>query len=229
MKGYIYKITNDVTNKSYIGFTETPEDRWNAHQRNNGSKLVFQAIKKYGLEHLTFEVIAEDLLENEDSYIVKYNTMYPNGYNLTEGGSRPPNHKGKTYEEIYGTERAVEQRRKRAMLQKERGGYGPEMHKPETREKIRKASAGKNNPMYGKKHGAETIRRMSEKKLGKGVGSANPNAAEWKLTDPTGKEYIIKGMLQAFCEEHDLKYATVRKSYELSRPMRNKWQIEKIG
>lgn len=227
--GYIYKISNLVSGKCYIGFTQYPENRWLSHQRNEGSKLVFQAIKKYGLENLIFEVIAGDSLENEDYYIQEHNSMYPNGYNLTSGGNIPPNHKGKTYEEIYGVEGAREQRKKRAKLQKERGGYGPVKHTLETRKKISESVSGKKNPMYGKKQSDETKMKISSKIKGRYNGGDNPNSCRWKLTDPIGTEYIISGTLKQFCIDHNLKYATVRKSYEINRPMRNKWKIEKIS
>ena len=98
---YIYKITNTVNNKSYIGYTKNPSARWKAHQHRQGSNLVFQAIKKYGIDKFKFEIIAKDTIDNEQKYIIIYNTITPNGYNVTEGGSLPPNHKGKTYKEIY--------------------------------------------------------------------------------------------------------------------------------
>lgn len=227
MNNYIYKITNIVNNKSYIGYTEDPTARWEAHRHNQGSKLVFQAIKKYSLENLSFEVIAEDTLENEDRYIQKYNTMAPNGYNLTEGGSKPPNHKGKSYADIYG-DNAEEQRKKRHIKQLERGGYGPVKHKEESKKKISEAVSGKKNPMYGRHHSDSSKQKMSQSLKGLQVGEKNPNASTWKLTDPQGIEYIIQGTLKSFCQEQNLPYATVRKSYELSRPMRNKWKIEKL-
>ncbi len=149
--GYIYKITNLINNRSYIGYTTNPEERWKGHRHNQGSKLVFQAIKKYGLDKIKFKVIAEDTVNNEQKYIDKYNTIAPHGYNITDGGGLPPNHRGKTYEQIYGNKKTAEQQRlKRHVKQIQAGGYGPVKHSAESKAKISKAVAGKNNPMYGK-------------------------------------------------------------------------------
>ena len=62
--GYIYKITNDVNGKMYIGKTEreNPEDRWKEHLRGYKKERfekrpLYYAMNKYGTEHFHFEVI----------------------------------------------------------------------------------------------------------------------------------------------------------------------------
>ena len=222
--GYIYKITNIINNKSYVGYTTNPKARWVAHRHNQGSKLVHQAIKKYGLNKFTFKVIAEDTVENEQQYINEHNTMAPNGYNLTEGGSLPPNHKGKTYKEIYGAD-WKQQVQKRRLKQIARGGHGPIAHTEETKKKISKATKGKNNPMYGKTQSSHTRKLISESKKGKGVGSRNPNAKQWVLISPEGKKYHIEGTLKEKCLDLGLSYATIHASHLYNRPMRSGWQV----
>jgi group I intron endonuclease len=226
--GYIYKITNRCTDKSYIGYTENPKNRWLAHQHKSGSKLVWQAIKKYGLDNISFEVIAQDSVDNENNYIVEHNTIAPNGYNIVPGGGLPPNHKGKSYAEIYGVDRALEQRAKRQVKQLAAGGYGPVKHTEETKRKISDAVAGKNNPMYGRKHDAETLAKMSEAKKGKMAGANNPTAKQWKLTSPTGEIHLAHGNLRQRCKELGLSFATVHAAHMLKRKMRSGWEIEEI-
>lgn len=90
MKGIIYKITNKVTNLSYIGQTRyTAEFRWNQHKHTNDNSYFHNAIRKYGPENFTVEVVEEcdvkDLDSKEIYYISKYNTFNA-GYNLTIGG-----------------------------------------------------------------------------------------------------------------------------------------------
>lgn len=88
----IYKITNLITNKSYIGQSLCIEERWKKH-RNYPTTLshypLYQAFAKYGMENFSFEVLEEclasDLNIKEMSYIKLYDT-YHNGYNQTEGG-----------------------------------------------------------------------------------------------------------------------------------------------
>lgn len=90
MKGYIYKITNKVNGKSYIGQTRyTVEFRWRQHQHKNDGCYFHNAIQKYGAENFTVETLEECEVSQLDSreiyYIAKYNT-FNEGYNLTIGG-----------------------------------------------------------------------------------------------------------------------------------------------
>jgi len=127
MNGYIYKITNTINGKAYVGWSKNPLRRFSNHKSSDGScPLLHRAIKKYGTASFNFEILCEDVLQNEDHYIQKYNTMVPNGYNLQQGGHAPPIGiyrtnkmkdasregtrralKGKTYEEIHGQEEAA--------------------------------------------------------------------------------------------------------------------------
>lgn len=94
--GYIYKITNTITNKCYIGETKkkNPELRWNEHkykiEKGIGCPALQDAVRKYGIEYFKFEVLIicfdEERYKFEIEYIKKYNSIAPNGYNLTIGG-----------------------------------------------------------------------------------------------------------------------------------------------
>ena len=90
MKGIIYKITNKVNNKSYIGQTRyTIEFRWRQHLHKKDNTYFHNALHKYGAENFTIDVLEEcdvnHLNEREMFYIAKYDT-FNNGYNLTLGG-----------------------------------------------------------------------------------------------------------------------------------------------
>jgi group I intron endonuclease len=94
--GYIYKITNTVNNKVYIGETrqDDVQTRWNSHKKSvkygNGCPLLMAAFRKYGIDKFKFEIIVicfdEARFEMEKYYIKKYNTFGENGYNATAGG-----------------------------------------------------------------------------------------------------------------------------------------------
>ena len=100
----IYKITNQINGKVYIGQSVNIEQRWKAHRSRpfnpkapQYSSPLYKAIRKYGLINFTFEVIEEckqDVLnEKEEYYIALYSANDKNyGYNLTAGGS----HAGKS-------------------------------------------------------------------------------------------------------------------------------------
>lgn len=90
MKGIIYKVTNKVNGKSYIGQTRyTLEFRWRQHLHKKDNVYFHNAIKKYGAENFSLEVLEEcdvdKLNSREIFYIAKYNT-FEEGYNLTIGG-----------------------------------------------------------------------------------------------------------------------------------------------
>ena len=78
--GFIYKITNNLTGKCYIGETQEkdPEDRWKGHMRainrNTGCPALRDAIHKYGADNFKFEVLIicfdEDRFIYEKEYII---------------------------------------------------------------------------------------------------------------------------------------------------------------
>lgn len=93
----IYKITNKINGKYYIGKTiYTVEWRWKIHvthsKREDDHLLFHRAIKKYGVENFVLEVIDtannENELNEKEKYWIEYYKSYltENGYNLTKGG-----------------------------------------------------------------------------------------------------------------------------------------------
>lgn len=86
----IYKITNQINGKSYIGKSIHIQQRWREHLYNNSKcSLLKYALQKYGINNFKFEVIEEcsqeELTEREIYWIQYYNT-FNDGYNLTLGG-----------------------------------------------------------------------------------------------------------------------------------------------
>ena len=95
MRGFIYKITNTINGKSYIGQTiQNVKERFYQHCATKCSKAVsnmaiHRAIKKYGKSNFTVEVIEEidsTNLNDRERYWIKYYNSYNNGYNSTKGG-----------------------------------------------------------------------------------------------------------------------------------------------
>ena len=95
MRGFIYKITNTINGKYYIGQTiQNVKERFYQHCATKCSKAVsnmaiHRAIKKYGKSNFTVEVIEEidsTNLNDRERYWIKYYNSYNNGYNSTKGG-----------------------------------------------------------------------------------------------------------------------------------------------
>lgn len=107
--GYIYKITNVINNKSYVGVTIQTDasTRFKSHmssiRNGRGCPLLKKAVNKYGEASFKFEVLIicfdNDVYKYEEEYIMKFNTMSPNGYNVAEGGKSSRNFLGKTHSE----------------------------------------------------------------------------------------------------------------------------------
>jgi hypothetical protein len=116
--GEIYKITNLITNKMYIGQTRSHYlnkrkyrpfghmGRFNSHkseskniEKYNACRYLNSAFNKYGVENFKCELIINceiyELDDYEKKYIYDLNTRYPNGYNLTNGGQKCGFEKGK--------------------------------------------------------------------------------------------------------------------------------------
>lgn len=98
----IYKITNIINGKVYIGQSVDIKRRWRNHKKeafyeksHSYNYPLYCAIRKYGIKNFAFEILEEcskeDLNEKEKYYITEYNTCNKQyGYNQTEGGDSPP-------------------------------------------------------------------------------------------------------------------------------------------
>ena len=93
--GFVYKITNKVNNKVYIGKTEkTITDRWEGHLKaaeKHYNKHLYDSMNHYGYENFIIEEIEccnSSILDEMEKYWIKFykatNPLY--GYNRTDGG-----------------------------------------------------------------------------------------------------------------------------------------------
>ena len=86
---YIYKITNLLTNKSYVGqkLLKINSNPLKDNYMGSGKYLKF-SIKKHGLNNFKKEILIEGLTTQfaanifEEYFIKKEETLSPNGYNL---------------------------------------------------------------------------------------------------------------------------------------------------
>ena len=92
---YLYKITNSINNKCYIGWTgKTVSTRWQQHV-NDALKLrdnrkFYNAIRKYGIECWNVETLCEvqtsSAAKEKEIELIEYFNSYHSGYNATKGG-----------------------------------------------------------------------------------------------------------------------------------------------
>lgn len=85
----IYKITNNINDKVYIGKSIRIEERIKKHRKADTNMPIHKAIKKYGVEHFTFEILEEcniEELDDREIYWISYYNSKESGYNCTEGG-----------------------------------------------------------------------------------------------------------------------------------------------
>lgn len=96
----VYRLRCVTSGKDYVGQTKyTPEKRFKKHVQKALSntdkqqcRALNNAIRLYGVESFTIETVdgnctKENIDEKEIEYIAKFNTLAPNGYNLTRGSS----------------------------------------------------------------------------------------------------------------------------------------------
>lgn len=95
MVGYIYKITNDINQKIYIGqTTKTLEQRLKGHisdaiHGTDVNRPLLNAIRKYGAEHFKIELIEKcdsSIINEREIYWISYYDAYYTGYNAALGG-----------------------------------------------------------------------------------------------------------------------------------------------
>lgn len=85
----IYKITNKINNKSYVGFSSNIFARINYHFSHPVNPTFIDDLEKYGIENFkveVLEVLKSDYTLNlsESYYINKYDCIN-NGYNINKG------------------------------------------------------------------------------------------------------------------------------------------------
>lgn len=185
----VYKLTNRINGKSYIGVTSRNlNDRWFEHLKrardgNRPGNRLYAALAEFGPQAFDREVLdrsssKEEAEKLEAHYIVKFGT-YENGYNSNLGGAgflEFPEH----------IKRKISAAQKGKIIS------------PESRAKMSAAKLG--DPRCAAKLGAYTQ---------KGAGS--PLAKSYLLQFPDGTQHVVTG-LNDFCKRNNLHYAHLRGS-----------------
>ena len=147
--GRIYKITNTINNKTYIGQTvQCINKRWYDHisqaKASKNPGYFQKAIRKHGKHAFVVELLEDNipnelLDDKERAYIAQFNS-YSAGYNTTSGGRRVAKN----------TVHYVPTAEHRANMSKAKKGKSLNWSK-ESLEAVRQAKMGSNHPNFGKK------------------------------------------------------------------------------
>ena len=178
----IYKITNFVNNKVYIGQTINLRTRSSQHfsalkQNKHQNKHLQCSFNKHGIENFKYEIIEfcepEKLNELEIFYIKKYNATNRNyGYNRENGGV---------------LNRTLSEEARKEMSLRLKGKY-----------------AGEKNPNYGKHRSTETKQKISEA-LSHDIEPAIKDYINgMTITDSSHKHHVDFGKLSRILKERGI-------------------------
>ena len=156
----IYLLTNELTKKQYVGYTDDFNRRMKWYKNSSNSKSsvktkLISSIRKYGWENFTSKIIYENedkkytLNVMEPLFIDQYDT-FNSGYNLTRGG-----------EGCVGFVLSEEKRNEKSQAMQ---GENNPMH----------SSKNRTPSMQGKRHTKETIENMKMNRRGLTAGEKNP-------------------------------------------------------
>lgn len=169
----IYKTTNQITDKSYIGFTGfSLEKREKIHYKDmkKGSNTYFhKALRKYKSTDWVWKIIAEcetreEAGEIEKQAIIEHNTFGKYGYNSTTGGDSG-----------FTVSKATKEKQSKAHMGVPRGPHSVEhkrklseahlglMHTDETRKKLSKIKTGVKLPPFSKAHKSKISKALTGK------------------------------------------------------------------
>lgn len=201
----IYKATNLVNNKVYIGLTtKSLKTRKIQHIRESITRCksyFHKALRKYGSNNFQWETIhkvtsKKQLFDLEVKEISKHNSNNPTfGYNQTPGGDITNiliDKSGKN-NPFYGKHHSKEQRK---LWSKQRKGK----NSGSSNYFYGKHLTGTDNGFYGKHHSNQT------KSL---IG--NTNSRRYLVTDNITNHTFIICNLKRFCKENNINYSNAKR------------------
>ena len=176
----IYKITNLVNGKVYIG----KEQKYDPEYFGSGL-IIRRSINKYGIKNFKKEIIEEcssvdNLNEREQHWISKCNSMAPNGYNISKGGNGG---------DIFTTHPDKEKLRAlfKIIHKGERNGMYGKTHTAKSKRLISRHKKGQRKGIATWNKGKEMSDKFKEERSEKYSGEGNPKAKTFLFISPNGE------------------------------------------
>lgn len=176
----IYRITNFLNNKIYIGKSTKKYifKRMKKHAFDDGNYHIKRAYKKYGIENFYIDFIEINLPNNivyqKEKFYINYFNSFSNGYNSTLGGEGGNTYAKKSNEEMRLIKEKISKANKgsnngnKGQFVGEKNSFYGKHHTSEAKEKIQQAS-------IGRKHSKESIERMKNKLKGRPKDYCHPH------------------------------------------------------
>ena len=177
MVGYIYLITDTTNGMKYTG-KHHYHIEGQLDPNYHGSGTIIKNIYKKRPETLKEEYIKtcyseEEMCSDEQYYIKLFKTLWPNGYNLTEGGDGvipceevrkkiSETKKGKIFSEEHKKKLSFA---RKGIPSPNKGKHLSEDYKRKISDSKKGKMVGDKNPFYGKHHTEEFKKKMSKKVL----------------------------------------------------------------
>jgi group I intron endonuclease len=218
----VYLIENLINGKRYVGITGTTvERRFARHQtcaRGAHPKcLVHKAMKKYGVNSFTCTELltvntAGEAKQMEVALIASYQTFYVDhptkGYNMTRGGDG-----------MHGYVPTEETRQKLRLVNLGR------TYSQQHRQNIANSKIGVPRPPH-----VQTI--LTECRMrhcgSNAVGSNNPNARRWILTNANTGEIIHVDDIKDWCRQRGWKISSVYAAASAGNLYKRQWAIQSV-
>jgi group I intron endonuclease len=249
MNHYVYITTNVLNDKSYVGMRSTTLDIDNDDYLGSGIVLK-KAIEKHGKESFYKKILyvgqsRKDISNKEIDYIQIFNTLTPNGYNISTGGeggnlgdevnkrisiagknrAKRGNYfskeaRQKISEKLYGRKITWNDKISESMK-------GFKMS-DETKEKISKSTSGNKNGMFGKTHSAEARKKISESRKGKPSWNHGIKTGPNSKMSETRKRLFAEGVLNVSGENNGMYgkgyiFKGIKKSEEHKQHLKDAW------
>lgn len=208
MTFYIYRITNKLNGKIYIGQTNNFDRRWTSHKssaNNNPYCLIDIKIKQYGEDNFSYELIEScDTLEEanyQEEWYIKILCAHVStglGYNVDNGGkvnkTSEETRKKQSISHLWKIIPNSVRKKISESLMGDKNHFFGKQHTPETIKQLKEAHTGEKHNWFGKKLSPASLEKRSQ--------TMGAKHSEFCSIENCGKKYYSKG----YCHIHYNQY-----------------------